>query len=266
MQSRAISREEFEKITGDLTEAKAAARSASAALESARLNLDYTEVTAPVSGQIGRALVTVGNLVESGELGGTHLTTIVSISPMYAYFDVDDLTYLRIKPMVQNRPGNVGPPVELAIGNEAGFPHRGSIDFVDNQVDPGTGTLRMRGVFANDGRALTPGLFARVRIPLGDPHPALLVTDRAVETDQGIKVVYAVAHDNVVEKRAVRLGRLHDGLREIQDGVKAGDRVVVDGIYRVRPGIAADPKLVEMPIYQGARPSAGVEASKNAKS
>jgi RND family efflux transporter MFP subunit len=260
LQSRAISREEFDKINGDLTEAHAATKSAAAAMETARLNLDYTEVHAPVDGQISRTHVTIGNLVESGENGGTHLTTIVSLTPVYAYFDVDDLTYLRIKPMVANRKGKAGPPVQLAIGNETGFPHEGTIDFVDNQVDPGTGTLRMRGVFANDKRALTPGLFAKVRVPLGGTHQALLVTDRAIETDQGLKVVYTVNGDNLVDKRAVRLGRLHDGFREIVGGVKAGERIVVDGIQRVRPGGQVNPKLVEMPVYQGRRP-VGKDAS-----
>jgi RND family efflux transporter MFP subunit len=250
----AISREEFDKMEGDLTEALATTRAAAAAVETAKLNLDYTEVRAPIDGMISRRYVTVGNLIESPDTGmATMLTTIVSITPMYANFDVDDLTYLRIKPYLVKRADRKGPPVELAIGDERDFPHRGTIDFVDNQVDPGTGTMRMRGVFANDDRLLTPGLFARVRVPLGDPHPAVLVTDRAIDTDQGVKLVYVVNRDNVVEKRHVRLGRLHDSLREIEEGVKVGDRVVVDGIQRIRPGVTADPKLVEMPVYQDPR-------------
>jgi RND family efflux transporter MFP subunit len=262
----AISREEFDKIEGDLLESEATLRSTTAALETAKLNLDYTEVRAPIDGLISRRYVTVGNLIDSPETGmAPMLTTIVSITPMYAYFDVDDLTYLKIKPLVDNQAGNnagkAAPVVELAIGDERDFPHRGTIDFVDNQVEPGTGTMRMRGVFKNEDRVLTPGLFAHVRVPLGDPHPAILVTDRAIDTDQGLKIVYVINRDNVVEKRSVRLGRVHDSLREIQEGIKVGDRVVVDGIHRIRPGVTVDPKLVEMPVYQDPR-RAGVEPAK----
>ena len=259
----AISREEFDKIEGDLTESLATSRAAAAGVETAKLNLDYTAVRAPIDGMIGRRYVTVGNLVESGDTGmATLLTTIVSITPMYATFDVDDLTYLKIKAYLRKRADRKGAPVELAVGDERDYPHHGTIDFVDNQVDPGTGTIRMRGVFANEDRLLTPGLFARVRVPLGDPHPAILVTDRAIDTDQGVKLVYVVSRDNVVEKRIVRLGRVHDSLREIEEGVKVGDRVVVDGIQRIRPGVTADPKLVEMPVYLDSRRPA--EPSKKA--
>lgn len=266
MQTRAISREEFEKISGELSEVQAAVRSATAASEIAKLNYEYTEVRSPIDGQISRALVTVGNLVESGEMGGTVLTSVVSLDPMYVYFDVDDITYMQIKPLVvrtrktsdtrlaasasERGPSAKGPPVYLGLANEQGYPHAGIIDFLDNQVDPGTGTLKMRGVLRNGDRSLAPGLFARVRVPLGDSHRAILVTDRAVETDQGQKVVYAVNKDNLVEKRAVRLGRLHDGLREILSGIQPGERIVVDGLLRVRPGMPCDPKPVEMPVFR----------------
>jgi RND family efflux transporter MFP subunit len=245
---RAISQEDFDKIVGDRKEAVAAVGSARASLDSAQLNLDYTKVTAPVSGRVSRALVTVGNLVESGETGGTLLTTIVSVDPMYAYLDVDDLTFLKIKDLLRVRSSTDQlPPVHLALTGEKGYPHSGVIDFVDNQVESGTGTLRVRGVFPNKDGALTPGLFARLRVPLGRPHKAILVTDRAVDTDQGQKVVYVVDDKNVVEKRPVELGELHDGLREIQSGVKPGERIVVDGIQRVRGGVTVEPHMVEMP-------------------
>src|SRR5262249_32951993 len=159
-------------------------------------------------------------LVQSGEMGGTVLTTIVSVAPMYAYFDVDDLTFTQVKHLLRVGKSGSGsgqpPQVLLGLANEQGYPHTGTIDFVDNQVDPGTGTLRTRGVFDNQAGMLTPGLFVRVRVLLGSPHRAVLVTDRAVDTDQGQKVLYVVGADNVVEKRPARLGRLHDGLREIQ--------------------------------------------------
>jgi len=236
---------------GGLREAEAAVGSARAARDSARLNITYADVTAPVGGRVGRAMVTVGNLVESGDqAGGTMLTTIVSVDPMWVYFDVDDLTFLRVNQML--REGKIhpeaGPPkVYLGLANEDGYPREGVIDFVDNQVDPGTGTMRMRGVFPNKDGAMTAGLFARVRVPAGGKHKALLVSDRAVDTDQGDKVVYVVGPDDVAEKRAVRLGGLHDGLREVESGVKPGERVVVDGVQWVRAGAPVAPTLVEMP-------------------
>ena len=252
--SRAVSREEFDKTTGDLAEAAAATQSAKAALETARLNLEYTEVRAPVSGQVGRALVTVGNMVQSGENGGTILTTLVSVDPMYAYFDVDEGNIPRLRRLVNRlRVGGAdrAMPIHLGLAGEQGHPHRGTIDFADNQVDPSTGTLKVRAVFPNKDRNLTPGLFARVVVPLGDPHRALLVTDRAIDTDQGQKVVYVVGKDDVVERRPVRLGGLHDGLREILAGLDGSERVVVDGIQRVRGGVTVQPRLVDMPLPLG---------------
>ena len=238
---------------GNLAEAEAAVGSALAARDAASLNVTYTDVVAPIGGRVSRALVTVGNLVQSGEMGGTVLTSIVSLDPMYAYFDIDDLTFLRVNQLVREgkvkSAPNVLPPVMLGLVNEDGYPHVGRIDFVDNQVDPGTGTMKARGRFLNKDRVLTPGLFARIRVPVGDPHKAVLVTDRAIDTDQGQKVVYVVGKDNVVDKRAVRLGGLHDGLRELESGVKAGEPVVVDGLQRVRGGITVEPKVVDMPVF-----------------
>jgi RND family efflux transporter MFP subunit len=248
--SRSISREEFDKTSGDLLESQAMVRGAKSALEAARLNLEYTEVRAPVAGQVGRAMVTVGNMVTSGETGGTLLTTIVSLDPMYAYFDVDEMTYLQVRRMLRGGKGGPpasAPPVLLGLAHEQGYPHQGRIDFVDNQVDPGTGTLKVRGVFGNAGRELTAGLFARILLPLGGAHKALLVTDRAIDTDQGQKVVYVVSKEGVVDRRPVSLGRIHDGLREIRSGVKPNEQVVVDGIQRVRGGVTVRHRLVEMP-------------------
>jgi RND family efflux transporter MFP subunit len=249
-----LAREDLEKSTSASETAAAAVDSARADVARARLDLGFTQVKAPVSGRVGRALVTVGNLVQSGEIGGTILTTIVSVDPMWANFDVDDLTYLRVSQMMREGKLTAGPDprlrVELGLANEDGYPHHGFIDFMDNQVNPSTGTLQMRGVFANKDRVLTPGLFARIRVPLGTPHHALLVTDRAVDTDQGDKVLYVLNAENVVSKRPVRLGALHDGgQREVEDGLEAGERVVVDGIQRVRDGIKVEPHLVDMPVF-----------------
>lgn len=252
VQNRAISREEFEKVAGDLTEAQSAVRSAIAARQAAKLNLDFTEVKAPIDGQIGRAMVTAGNMVSSGESGGTMLTTLVSIDPMYVYFDVDDLVVTQISGMLRKAKdrSRERPVIQMGLAHEKGFPHRGQLDFVDNQIDPGTGTMRMRGLFRNPDRVLTPGMFVRVRVPLDQPHSALLVTDRAIDTDQGQKIVFVVTKDNTVEKRDVRLGKMHGGLREIVAGVRPGEQIMVDGLQRVRPGMTVQPRLVPMPVFQ----------------
>jgi RND family efflux transporter MFP subunit len=191
--------------------------------------------------------VTVGNMVESGETGGTVLTTIMSTETMYAYFDVDDQTWVQVRQLLRKSTLDT-PRVQLGLTNEKGHPHLGKLDFVDNAIDAGTGTLRMRGLFPNKDRLLTPGLFVRIRVPLGGAHDALLVTDRAIDTDQGQKILYVVNPDNVVEKRLVKLGGLHDGLREIESGVKAKEQIVIEGIQRVRAGAVVAPEVTAMPV------------------
>jgi RND family efflux transporter MFP subunit len=215
--------------------------------------MDYTDVTAPVSGRTSRYNVTVGNLVQSGDQnGGTLLTTIVSVDPIYAYFDVDERSVERIGPFVRDkkdkRTGEADWPVTMGLASEKGFAHQGTINFVDNQINPKTGTLRVRGVFPNKDGALSPGFFARVRVPVGPPHKALLVSDRALDNDQGQKILYVVNEKSEVVSRPIRPGALHDGLRAIEDGLKPGERVIVNGLQLVRPGIIVEPKLVDMPI------------------
>jgi RND family efflux transporter MFP subunit len=248
-----VSKSDMDKITAARSVDLANIAADKAIVASRQLDLDYTKVLAPVSGRASRYVVTVGNLIQSGDQGGgTLLTTIVSVDPMYAYFDLDEHTVLRVRKLIREgkaksaRDGEVS--VSLCLANEDGFPHQGTINFVDNQINPKTGTLRLRGVFPNRDEALTPGHFARVRVPIGFPHPALLISDRALDTDQGKKIVYVVDKDNKVVSRPVRLGALHDGLREIIEGVKAGEQVVVNGLQQVRPGITVAPKLVDMPI------------------
>jgi RND family efflux transporter MFP subunit len=252
LRTGAISREEYDKVVGDRGEAAASREALKAAVERAKLDLQYTKVTAPVSGRVSRYVVTVGNLVQAGDQGGTLLTTIVSVDPMYAYFDVDEHTVLRVRQLVREgkaeSPRGGGLPVWLGLANEDGHPHRGTIDFVDNQVNPRTGTIRLRGVFPNKEQALLPGLFARVRAPIGRPHKALLVSERALDTDQGQKVLYVVNDKGEVASRPVRLGALHDGLREITDGLKPGERVIVNGLQQVRPGVTVEPRPVDMPV------------------
>jgi RND family efflux transporter MFP subunit len=223
-----------------------------AVVVSRQLDLEYTKVTAPVSGRVSRYVVTSGNLIQSGDQGGgTLLTTIVSVDPMYVYFDVDEHTVLRVRKMIREgkaKSARVAElPVWLGLANEDGHPHRGLINFVDNQVNPKVGTLRLRGVFPNADEVLSPGLFARVRVPIGFPHHAVLISDRAVDTDQGQKIVYVVNKDDKVATRPVYLGALHEGLREVVDGLKPGERIVVNGLQQVRPGLKVEPKLVDMP-------------------
>jgi RND family efflux transporter MFP subunit len=249
---RAIGREEYDKIAGDRNEAAAQRVALKASVERARLDVAFTRIAAPVSGRVSRYAVTVGNLIQGGDLaGGTLLTTIVSVDPMYAYFDVDERTVQRVKQLIREgrarSPDNGDIPVWLGLANEEGHPHPGTVNFIDNQVNPRTGTLKVRGVFPNADEALAPGYFARVRVPIGVPHKALLIAERALDTDQGQKIVYVLDKDNRVASRPVRLGSMHDGLREISDGLKPGERVIVNGLQQVRPGMTVEPQLVDMP-------------------
>src|SRR5262245_7612517 len=216
------------------------------------LDLEYTKIRAPVSGRVSRYNVTVGNLIQSGDQGGgTLLTTIVSVDPIYAYFDVDENTVLRVIRLIREGKAdsarNGGLPVALALANEESFPHQGTINFVDNQLNEKKGTIRLSGVFRNEDQIIALWLFARVRVPIGRPHSALLVTERALDNDQGQKIVYVVNEKNEVSARAVRTGAVHNGLREIVDGLQPGERVVVSGVSQVQPGVKVEPKLVGMP-------------------
>jgi RND family efflux transporter MFP subunit len=254
----AIGREEYDRINGDRGEAAASRVALKAAVERAQLDLGFTKVTAPVNGRISRYYVTVGNLVSAGDqTPGTLLTTIVSVDPMYAYFDVDERTVLRVKQLVREgklgTPDHVEVPVWLGLANEDGHPHRGTVNFTDNQVNPRTGTLKVRGVFPNKDEALSPGYFARVRVPISAPHNALLISERALDTDQGQKVVYVLDKDDRVISRPVRLGALHDGLREITDGLNPGERLIVTGLQQVRPGVTVEPNLVDMPASKAGK-------------
>ncbi|GMU84488.1 MAG: hypothetical protein AMXMBFR47_43570 [Planctomycetota bacterium] len=242
---------EYDRAVAELEAAQAAQAAAKAAVESARLNVEWCRVVAPISGRISYKHATTGNLVTGGIGSGTLLTTIVSVDPMYANFDVDDRTVQRVQKLVRegklNSNEQADIPVWLGLETEDGFPHRGTINFVDNQVNPRTGTLRVRGILPNADGSLSPGFFARVRVPVSAPHRALLISERALGTDQGQKIVLVVGADNKVAVRPVRLGGLHEGLREITDGLKAEDQVIVNGVLHVRPGLPVTPQPIEMP-------------------
>jgi multidrug efflux system membrane fusion protein len=232
----ATSREEFEQLAADAAVAEAELASVAAALEAAELNLSFTQVTAPISGRISRAIVTVGNLVEPS----TVLTTLVSISPVYAYFDIDEHTYLKIVSP------NAAADVQVGLIDEDGYPHHARLDFVDNRVDADHGTIRARAVLDNSTGRFTPGLFARIRLVSPSRFDAALVDDRAIGTDLGRKFVFVVDDENVVQYRGVETGRLIDGLRIVTSGLAPNELVVVNGLQRVRPGLTVAATQVAM--------------------
>jgi RND family efflux transporter MFP subunit len=224
----------------------------------ARLNLGYTRITSPIDGRTGRAEVTPGNLVSGGQAGATRLTTVVSIDPVYAYFDVAEQDYLRYLDLARSEGREVAnggrAPVRMAIGNSGGFSYPGHMDFVDNSVQPGTGTVLGRAVFANTDRRLAPGMFVRVQLQGTAPHKGVLLNDRAIAADQDRRYVLVVGEDDRLEYRAIETGPLVDGLRVVRAGLAAGERVVVNGLQRVRPGMTVTPRIVPMEGEDDAAP------------
>ena len=253
MATQAISREELDARTSDRAEGDAGVRAAEAAVRVARLNLEWTVVRAPISGRVGRAIVTAGNVVQAGPPSPTLLTTIVSIDPIYVYFDTDEQAYLKY--MAATAAGPKGRQVLIGLASETGFPHEARLNFVDNRVDGANGTVSARAVLSNPNGLFTPGLFARVRLLGSDRHLATMVQDQAIGTDQDRKFVLVLKSDNTVEYRPVTTGRVVDGLRTIESGLKPGDRVVINGLMRVRPGMKVAATNAEM-VAVSAAPSA----------
>src|SRR5919112_1375663 len=257
VKAQAISREEFDSRTSAEAQGGASVKAAEAAVETARLNLEWTRVRSPIAGRVSNALVTEGNLVQTSP--ATLLTTVVSLDPMYVYFDSDEQTYLRYAGQAKSAGSNwrtARLPVYLGLANETGYPHEGRLDFVDNQVDPNTGTIRTRAVFSNKARALTPGLFARVKLVGSHKRKAVLVRDAAIGTDQDRKFVLVVGAGDTLAYRPVVPGKLVDGLRIVDSGVQPGERVVVNGLMRVRPGMKVAPTLTDMTAADSAAPAA----------
>ena len=236
---KAIAQREFDERAASQKELDASARAAQAQYEAAKLNLAYTRVLSPIDGRVSKAEITLGNLVDASAV----LTSVVSLDRIYASFDGDEDTYLRV-----SRRAHAGQAVDVKVGlaNEDGFPHSGKLEFVDNRLDSQSGSVRMRATLANADRQLAPGLFARVQIAGGEPRPQILINDRAVNPDQDRKFVFVVGKDNKAEYRAVKLGPTIDGLRIVREGLKPGEKIVVNGLQRVRPGAPIAPQVVPM--------------------
>jgi RND family efflux transporter MFP subunit len=260
--SQAVSQEEVQQSLAQRDVTRASLDAAKASVRQAQLNLEWTKVTAPISGLLGRTLITRGNLVTADQ---TVLTMLVSQDPMYAYFDADEPTVLKVQQLLREgklpsvREG-AKVPVFLGLPNEEGYPHKGYVDFVNNQVTPGTATLQLRGTFANPmpavgPRVFAPGQFVRIRVAVSPPYPALLVIDGAVGTDQNMNYLLVLDDQNKVIRREVTLGTEHDGLRVIEKGLAPNERVIINGTQHVKPGSAVNPKLVPMPVPRPGAPS-----------
>ena len=253
IESKAIAVEEIEQRHQALAEAEAGLRSARATLETATLDLEFTQLKSPITGRVGQALVTEGNLVSGGSnnSNATVLTNIVSVDPIHCYLDVDEQSALKYRELrrLGKRASALDQEIvaEMGLANEQGFPHKGVIDFVDNRLDPSTGVIRSRALFANPGGAMAPGFFARVRIPGSGKYAALLVRDNAVGSDQGKPFLFVVGADKIVKQVPVEIGPLHAGLRVVKSGITKDDLVIVDGVALARNGVRVDVKS-EIPM------------------
>ena len=261
--ARAISQDEFDQRTAAARQAHADVEAAAAALDTAALNLRFTQVRAPISGRVSRAIVTVGNLVRSGQ---TLLTTIVSLNPIYVTFNADEQAYLKFEKYARRdgrgdsaggRSDGLGNPVFVGLEDEHGYPHQGRLVFMNNALNAGTGTIRARALLANPGDQFVPGLFARVKLIGNEHYQATLIRDSAVGTNQTAQFVLVVGPHDQLHYRSVHLGPLVDGLRVVRDGLKPGDLIVVNGLMRVQPGMRITPQRVAMSIGH-ARPHAMV--------
>ena len=261
--SGAISQEEYDLDVAKLKQAEASIDSAKAAVTQAALDLEFTKILSPIDGRVSRARIREGNLVQSGGNNAAVLTTVVTTDPIYVYFNVDERALLRYQELARQAGQDLRPsrlkdlklPVEIGLANEEGFPHAGILDFTDNKVDRGTGTLRVRGAFENTQEYLTPGLFVRVRIPFGQPHQALLISERAIGRDQKLRFLLTVNEKQVVECREVRLGAKREGMRVIESGLKPDDLVIVKGLQRARPGEPVSPHAEEPAVASPSLPA-----------
>jgi RND family efflux transporter MFP subunit len=246
LEKKGISTEEAEQRQSRHSEAKAGLLAAEAARNSAKLDLEFTEIRSPIDGRVSRALITAGNYVSGLAGAATLLTTIVSVDPVYVYADVDENSLLKFNGRMRgSKAASDGAgkiPVELQLADEDGFPHQGHIESFDNRLDAQSGSIVLRAVFPNPDGRIVPGLFARIRLPGGAKAPALLVDETAIGTDQAQKFVLTLTPTNTTAYRRVKLGSLVDGKRVVREGLQAGEKIVVNGLARVRPGMAVSPQ------------------------
>ena len=261
VQTSVVSEQAVDQRRQALQAARAAEIQAKAALTAAQLNVEFAHVVAPITGRVSRHLVTPGNLVQGSEGGATLLTSIVSLDPIYIYFDVDEATYRHSSRLWSEglRPSSRDTPsvVQVALAGEPKPSHEGTMDFIDNRLDGSTATLSIRAIIPNKDLSILPGQFGRVRIIASSPYEALLIPDTAIATDQSRKIVFVVKEDNTVEARPVVLGPLDEGLRVIREGLKLEDRIIVDGLQRARVGAKVAPELAQAPAGDkpaGAKP------------
>jgi RND family efflux transporter MFP subunit len=267
VRTSAVSEQVVDQRRQELQAARAAETQAEGALKAAQLNVEFTHVLAPITGRVSRHLVTPGNLVQGADSGATLLTSIVSLDPIYIYFDVDEATYQRNsklwfegkRPSSRDTPN----PVQVTLSGETKPSHEGKMDFLDNRLDISTATLRSRAIISNKDLSILPGQFGRVRIIGSSPYEALLIPDTAIATDQSRKIVFVVKEDNTVEARPVVLGPLDEGLRVIREGLKAEDNVIVDGLQRARVGAKVTPQMAKPP--EGDKAPPGDKASAGTK-
>lgn len=255
----AISKEDYEESIAAVKSAEAEIKAAAAQVDQAAVDVKYTVIKAPISGRIDRTFVTPGNLLTGGSASGTLLTRIVNVQPIYAYFDVDERALLRYQRTRQAGEEDKSPsplrdrdiPCLLQVADEKDFPHVGKLDFAENRLDSGTGTIKIRGVFTNEDQQLTAGMFVRIRVPVSKPYKALMIPERAIATDQNVKFTYVVGSDNIAKRRELVLGAPRGTNRIVKSGVNPGDRVIVTGLQRVRPDQKVEPTL-EKPVSKAA--------------
>ncbi len=263
--SNVISQKSMDDRENLVRDANAAVRVAETRVKLAELDLSYTRIAAPIAGRIGRKLVTVGNYVSGGSGGGsTLLTTIVSQDPIYIYFDVSENDAIKYKRLVEKAGGGdmLGAKVGVGLVDEPNFPHMGKLDFIDNRLDAGTGTLRSRAVVQNPKRFFSPGMFARLRLAGSAEYVAMLLPDDAIATDQTSRYVLVVGDDGLATRRPIKLGPLVDGMRIVREGISADEWVVVRGQARIRPGMKVAPKQEPLKMSEAGTPTGSIDGVK----
>jgi len=252
LKSQAISSEENVRRLKAAAEANSAMKAAEAVLNGTELELEFTRIRSPINGRISDARVTKGNLVTGGTKDATLLTTVVSLDPIYCFIECDERSALKYREMhklgTRKSAMFAEIPAQMALANQSGFPHQGHLDFVDNVLNPATGSIRARAVFENQDRLMSPGFFARVRIPGSGEYEGMLILDQAIADDQGRSFVWVIDADNKASYRPVVTGPLQDGMRVVREGLKAEDRVVINGLMSVRNGVTVIPQDTEMKL------------------